>query len=210
MDTGICLCGGDTVRARIQTPTAHGAASSSVFGFRQSSSAVNEPNILLACNKDGGWQFVADYVGSGVTDAYKSYRLTCKDILSEVWCDVLLSPARRSMSVDGVELPSSDALNEDVFEMQGSCLLFSAGGYPVNKEIYSGAIGAFQIERGGTLLADYAPCQVGDAFGYYDFATAQFRPLAGGSGVPAADWSSPLVSATPVIKSSRGFCVIFR
>ena len=208
LDTGICLCGGDTLRARLQTPTDSGFATTSVFGFRQRSSAVNEPNILLACNKDGGWKFVADYVGSGVTDAYKSYRFASDGLPSEVWCDVLLSPARRSLSVDGEEKAYSDALNGDVFEMKGTCRLFCAGGDPVSKGIYSGVISTFQIERNGTLLADYAPCKVGDAFGYYDFATAQFRPLTGGSGIPDVDWSSPLVSVTQVIKVPKGGVII--
>ena len=212
LDTGISLRGGDALRARIQAPTELRNTAESVFGFRQSLSAVYEPNILLACNSYDGeksWQFVGDYVGSGVPGAHGLYRITCNAVSAGTWCDVLLSPARRSVIVNGEEVSFSDALNEDVFEMAGSCLLFCAGGHPYNSKIYHGAIGAFQIERGGILLADYAPCKVGDSFGYYDLATARFIPLIGGSGVPDVDWSSPLVSATPVIRL-RGLVLTIR
>ena len=212
LDTGIVLTGGDTIRVRVQTPTELAYMTDSAFGYRQSSTSVNEPNVLLAYNGTAaGWSFVADYVGSGVKDDYAKYRLTTSTFTTKgVWCDILLSPALRSVSIDGEEVARSDALNEDVFTMPGTCLLFAAGGNPMNTGVYHGAIGMFQVERDGTLLADYAPCQVGDAFGYYDFATSRFRPLTGGSGVPVADWSSPLVSATPVIKLPRGVLLIVR
>lgn len=199
-DTGLTMRGGDELTARVRAIAVPGA----IFGSRASNKSASVTNMVFLISNDK--KFIADYTNSDVN------RHRCQTGISTLnaWYDVLMSPAERSVvnSNNGVVIGMSSEECLDEFETTDSCWLFGASGSPSVTQFFHGDIAYFTATRGNRILASYLPCRMGEEYGFYDFANAEFIAPSSGtfSGEDLVIESTPFAAVTGCVRINlRGF-----
>lgn len=201
IDTGVRLCSGDAIRARVK-PTNNAGV---VCGSRY---ARDNKDIQVNFSAAG---YIIDYNSSH----YSSYRLTTEQNVKNVnrWVDVVASSKERSVTdvVSGVKVGENTVVCPDEFETDTDCWLYYCSGTASLEEKFAGHVASFEILRDGGLLTSLAPCRIGNQYGFYDTVNGRFLTPVEGTfeGVEDAA-ATPLFSVSDDVKVNvAGFVISF-